>query len=257
MTIVHKSGNIHKNADGLSRWALENTPENQEWVPQEEHHIEGICVTDIGTELLNQGKEIYKMDKNCHISFQLLTKDFKYPSLSLKLDETWKKAYDEGRFHLLDGILYHRTKHTCFMALTDRALINTKLHECHYSVAAGHLSEDRTLERVKTCSWWLNWKKDVAEYCQTCDRGQKENRATGKKFGIMIQIQEPKSPWEIVHMDWVTALPPGGDRSYNACLVLADRYSKTPMFLPCHKDDTSMDTAIMIWTKVISQKGLF
>ncbi|MBW0580438.1 hypothetical protein O181_120153 [Austropuccinia psidii MF-1] len=36
----------------------------------------------------------------------------------------------------------------------------------------------------------------------------------------MIQIQEPKSPWEIVHMDWLTALPPGGDRSYNACLVL-------------------------------------
>ncbi|MBW0580261.1 hypothetical protein O181_119976 [Austropuccinia psidii MF-1] len=73
----------------------------------------------------------------------------------------------------------------------------------------------------------------------------------------MIQIQEPKSPWEIAHMDWVTALPPGGDRSYNACLVLVDRYSKTPMFLPCHKDDTAMDTAIMIWSKAISHTGLF
>ncbi|MBW0483968.1 hypothetical protein O181_023683 [Austropuccinia psidii MF-1] len=49
MTIVHKSGNIHKSADGLIRWASENTPENPAWVPQEEHHIEGICVTDIGT----------------------------------------------------------------------------------------------------------------------------------------------------------------------------------------------------------------
>ncbi|MBW0586086.1 hypothetical protein O181_125801 [Austropuccinia psidii MF-1] len=66
----------------------------------------------------------------------------------------------------------------------------------------------------------------------------------------MIQIQEPKSPWEIVHMDWVTALPPGGDRSYNACLVLVDRYSKTPMFLPFHKDDTAMDAAIIIWNKL-------
>ncbi|MBW0556980.1 hypothetical protein O181_096695 [Austropuccinia psidii MF-1] len=58
-------------------------------------------------------------------------------------------------------------------------------------------------------------------------------------------------------MDWVTPLPPGGDRSYNACLVLVDRYSKTPMFLPCHKYDTAMDTAIMIWNKVISHTGLF
>ncbi|MBW0556759.1 hypothetical protein O181_096474 [Austropuccinia psidii MF-1] len=73
----------------------------------------------------------------------------------------------------------------------------------------------------------------------------------------MIQIQELKSPWEIVHMDWVTALPPGVDRSYNACLVLVERYSKTPMFLPCHKDDTAMATAIMIWNKVISHTGLF
>ncbi|MBW0589433.1 hypothetical protein O181_129148 [Austropuccinia psidii MF-1] len=143
------------------------------------------------------------------------------------------------------------------MALTDRALISTILHECGDSVADGNLSEDRTLERVKTCSWWPNLKKDVAEYFQTCDRCQKANRATGDKFGMMIQIQQPKSPWEIVHMDWVTALPPGGHRSYNAFLVLVDRYSTTLMFLPFHKDDTAMDTTIMIWNKGISHTGLF
>ncbi|MBW0531840.1 hypothetical protein O181_071555 [Austropuccinia psidii MF-1] len=79
MTIVHKSGNIHKNADGISRWALENTPENPAWAQQEGHHIEGICVTDIGTQYFNQVKECYKMDKNCHILCQLLMKDCKDP----------------------------------------------------------------------------------------------------------------------------------------------------------------------------------
>ncbi|MBW0566919.1 hypothetical protein O181_106634 [Austropuccinia psidii MF-1] len=82
MTIVHKSGNTHKNADGIRRWALANTPENTSWVPQEEHHIEGICVTDIGTLFFNQVKESYKMDKNCHILYQLLMKHCKDPSLS-------------------------------------------------------------------------------------------------------------------------------------------------------------------------------
>ncbi|MBW0542873.1 hypothetical protein O181_082588 [Austropuccinia psidii MF-1] len=71
MTIAHISGNIHKNADCLSRWALANTPENPAWVPQEEHHMEGICVTDIGTEFFNQVKESYKMDENCHILCQI------------------------------------------------------------------------------------------------------------------------------------------------------------------------------------------
>ncbi|MBW0578100.1 hypothetical protein O181_117815 [Austropuccinia psidii MF-1] len=73
----------------------------------------------------------------------------------------------------------------------------------------------------------------------------------------MIHIQEPKSPWEVAHMDWVTALPPSGDKSYNACLVIVDRYSKTPIFLPCHKDDTAMDTALLLWSRVISHTGLF
>ncbi|MBW0554396.1 hypothetical protein O181_094111 [Austropuccinia psidii MF-1] len=58
MTIVNKSGNIPTNGDGLARWALENTPENPAWVPQEEHHIDAICVTDIGTEFFNKAKEI-------------------------------------------------------------------------------------------------------------------------------------------------------------------------------------------------------
>jgi hypothetical protein len=31
MTIVHRKGNIHKNADGLSRWSLENNPDNPAW----------------------------------------------------------------------------------------------------------------------------------------------------------------------------------------------------------------------------------
>ncbi|MBW0546812.1 hypothetical protein O181_086527 [Austropuccinia psidii MF-1] len=58
-------------------------------------------------------------------------------------------------------------------------------------------------------------------------------------------------------MEWVTALPPGGDRSYNASLVLVERYSKTEMFVTFPKDDTAMDTAIMIQNKVIIHTALF
>ncbi|MBW0522437.1 hypothetical protein O181_062152 [Austropuccinia psidii MF-1] len=72
-----------------------------------------------------------------------------------------------------------------------------------------------------------------------------------------IQIQEPKSTWEIAFIDWVTALPSGGDRSVNACFVIADWCKKSQMLLPFHKDDTAMNTSIMIWNRVIIPKGLF
>ncbi|MBW0549942.1 hypothetical protein O181_089657 [Austropuccinia psidii MF-1] len=73
----------------------------------------------------------------------------------------------------------------------------------------------------------------------------------------MINIKEPSRPWEIVHMDWVTGLPSGCDRSYNAFLVISDRFSKTSIFLPCHKDYTAMDTALLIWNRVVSWTGIF
>ncbi|MBW0525853.1 hypothetical protein O181_065568 [Austropuccinia psidii MF-1] len=58
-------------------------------------------------------------------------------------------------------------------------------------------------------------------------------------------------------MDWVTELPKSGYRSYNGFLVIVDRYRKTPIFLPFHRDDTAMDTALLLWNRVISHKGLF
>ncbi|MBW0578758.1 hypothetical protein O181_118473, partial [Austropuccinia psidii MF-1] len=105
MTIVHKDGNIHKNADGLSRWPLPNNIGNPAYVPEEaspQIPIEGISVTDLKTTFFEEVRHSYTKDKNCRILCQLLNKDCKDNSLIHALDELWKKSYYEGRFHLLD-----------------------------------------------------------------------------------------------------------------------------------------------------------
>ncbi|MBW0476819.1 hypothetical protein O181_016534 [Austropuccinia psidii MF-1] len=164
MTLVLNAGNIHKNSDGLSRRQLANTPDNQAYVPLEEEPqipIEESNITDVGTELLVEVRESYEQDKNCHIWTSLLDKDFKDTSLVNSLDEVSKNSYSEGRFHLFGGIIYHRTKHSCVMALCSRSLINTILHECHDSIYSEHLSGDRTLGKVKNCAWWPSWIKET------------------------------------------------------------------------------------------------
>ncbi|MBW0541086.1 hypothetical protein O181_080801, partial [Austropuccinia psidii MF-1] len=75
MTVVHKAGNIHKNADGLTRWELANTPDNPAYVhlkAEPQITIEVINITDIGTEFFEEVRESYKQDKNCHILTSLL-----------------------------------------------------------------------------------------------------------------------------------------------------------------------------------------
>ncbi|MBW0527526.1 hypothetical protein O181_067241 [Austropuccinia psidii MF-1] len=57
MAIVRKAGNIHKNADGLIRWELPNTPENTAYIPtisEPQTPIEGINITDVGTEFFEE-----------------------------------------------------------------------------------------------------------------------------------------------------------------------------------------------------------
>ncbi|MBW0562476.1 hypothetical protein O181_102191 [Austropuccinia psidii MF-1] len=56
MNIVHKDLNIHKNADGFSRWVLPNIPDNPAYAPTGEEPqipIEGINITDFGTEFFD------------------------------------------------------------------------------------------------------------------------------------------------------------------------------------------------------------
>ncbi|MBW0479858.1 hypothetical protein O181_019573 [Austropuccinia psidii MF-1] len=60
ITIAHSEGNLHKNADGLSRWAVANTPDNPAYVPLEAEPqipIEGTNIADIGTEFLEEVRE--------------------------------------------------------------------------------------------------------------------------------------------------------------------------------------------------------
>ncbi|MBW0568696.1 hypothetical protein O181_108411 [Austropuccinia psidii MF-1] len=130
MTIVHKDGNIHKNADVLSRWPLRNNIYNPAYVPEEaspQIPIEGISVTDLNTTFFEEVRNSYPQDKNCSIICQLLTRYCKDNSLIHALDEIRRNSYDEERFHLLDAIIYHRTKHTCVMTVVDRSLINLLL----------------------------------------------------------------------------------------------------------------------------------
>ncbi|MBW0519457.1 hypothetical protein O181_059172 [Austropuccinia psidii MF-1] len=58
-------------------------------------------------------------------------------------------------------------------------------------------------------------------------------------------------------MAWVTGLPPGGEISYNACLVIIYRFSNTLIFLQCQKDDTAMDTDFLIQNRVLSWSFIF
>ncbi|MBW0518112.1 hypothetical protein O181_057827 [Austropuccinia psidii MF-1] len=118
------------------------------------------------------------------------------------------------------------------------------------------MSEDRTKERVESIAWWPKWEHEFSEYVSTCERFQKSNRKHGKKYGSLQHIEEPKHSWETINMDWVTGLLPGGKENYNSCLIIVEISRKSMRCLPCHKEGTAMDTALLFRNNIISTCGV-
>ncbi|MBW0514699.1 hypothetical protein O181_054414 [Austropuccinia psidii MF-1] len=195
ITIVHEDGNIHKNADGLSRLPLPSNIDNPSYAVEEaspQIPIEEISVTDLNTTFFEEVRNSYTQDKNCSILFQLLTKDCKDNYLIHALDEIWRKAYDEGRFDSLDGMIYHRTKHTCVKTVVDRSLINLVLKECHDSPFSGHLSEEEQEKNEKTA------------YCGQCGRKMFQTLELAYKTSIHDSTKQTPS---ILEKGWNLKLP--------------------------------------------------
>ncbi|MBW0462998.1 hypothetical protein O181_002713 [Austropuccinia psidii MF-1] len=187
----------------------------------------------------------YSKHKQCGILVQLLQQKYRSLELDFKLEEPWLRDYKDNKFLFRDGLLYHREKHTSVLTIVDRDHISLIFKVCHDCPYIGHMSEDRAKERVATTAWWPRWDQELIEYINTCARFQKSNRKHGKKYRLLQHIEGPKHPWETINMDWVAGLVPGGKENFNSCLTIVDMFSKSMRFLPCHKEDTEMDTALL------------
>ncbi|MBW0487105.1 hypothetical protein O181_026820 [Austropuccinia psidii MF-1] len=193
----------------------------------------------------------YAKHKQCGILLQLLQQKLRSPDLQSQLEGPCLRDY-EDRFFLIDGLLYHREKHTSELTVVDSDHISLIMQQCHDCPHMGHMSEDRTKERVGSTAWWPKWEQELSRYINTCERFWKANRKDGKKYGLLQHIEEPKQPWETINMDWVTGLVPGGKEKFNACLIIVDRFSKSVRCLPSHKENTAMNTSLLFRKNPIS-----
>ncbi|MBW0493471.1 hypothetical protein O181_033186 [Austropuccinia psidii MF-1] len=242
----------------LSEWAPESGTLDSGNTDSEgkETPILGISSSEGHNEFFSAVLKYYAKHKHCGILLQLLQQKYRSAELESQLEEPWLRAYKDNKFFLIDGLLYHRQTHTSAHTVVDRDHISLNLQECHDYPYMGYMSEDRARERVAITAWWPRWDQELSEYINTCERCQKSNRKHGKKYGLLQHIEEPKRPWETINMDWVTGLVPGGKENYNTCLIIVDRFSKSMGCLPCQKEDTAMDTALLFWNNIISTCGV-
>ncbi|MBW0515487.1 hypothetical protein O181_055202 [Austropuccinia psidii MF-1] len=176
-----------KNKFRFSEWAPESgTPDSGNTNSEgTETPILGIRSSEFHTEFFNAVMKTYAKDKQCGILLQLLQQKYRSPELESQLEEPWLRDYKDSKFFLIDVLLYHREKQTSALTIIDRDHISLILQECHDFPYMGHMSEDRTKQRVARTAWWPRWEQELSEYISTCEKCQKENRKHGKKYGLL------------------------------------------------------------------------
>ncbi|MBW0477348.1 hypothetical protein O181_017063, partial [Austropuccinia psidii MF-1] len=204
---------------GTRKWYLDSGIIDSEGT---ETPMLGIHSSDLRNEFFSAVIKSYAKHKQCGILLKLLQQKYRSPDLESQLEKPWLTAYKDNKFFLIDGLLYHREKHTRALTEVDRDHIPLILHKCHDCPYMGHMSEDRTKERVASTGWWQKLEQELSEYINTCEKFQKATRKHGKKYGLLQHIEEPTHLWETINMDWVTGFVPGGKENYNSFLIVVD-----------------------------------
>ncbi|MBW0491710.1 hypothetical protein O181_031425 [Austropuccinia psidii MF-1] len=134
----------------FSEWAPEGgTPESGNTDAEgTETPILGISSSELHNEFFNAVMKTYAKRKQCGILLQLLKQKYRSPQLESQLEEPWLRDYKDNKYFLIDDLIYHREKHTIALTIIDRDHISLILQECHDCPYIGHMSKDRTKERV-------------------------------------------------------------------------------------------------------------
>ncbi|MBW0471490.1 hypothetical protein O181_011205 [Austropuccinia psidii MF-1] len=79
---------------------------------------------------------------------------------------------------------------------------------------------------------------------------------TWEEVWVTSTHRRTQTPMGNINIDWVTGPTPGGKENCNSCSIIVDRFRKSMRCLPCHKEETAMDTALLFWNNIISTCGV-
>jgi hypothetical protein len=132
--------------------------------------------------------------------------------------------------------------------------------DIHSAPAHGHQGVWKTFQRLRQHHDKSYTRQEVADAIAKCDLCKKSKATRHKPYGLLQPLPVATGPWKSVSMDFIVDLPlsrePLTDKSYDAILVIVDRFTKYAYFLPYLKTGTAEDTAYVFLRNVAAQHGM-
>ena len=126
----------------------------------------------------------------------------------------------------------------------------------HDGPLLGHPGRDKTIELIQQRYQFLNMRKAVKDYIRQCTTCAQNKSTRHKPYDKQQQIEVSQQAWQEITMDFIIKLPLSKDTitdiKYDSILVVVDRLTKYPYFIPWKEKGNVKDLAKVILKEIIA-----
>ena len=223
-SITYRPGNVHRNADSLSRRPCGKCRycEKVEFKNEEKLKDDNSCQLNV----LQSGDSNWFKDRTSAENRELQQKD---RNLAMLMDwkernilPTWAEISKFNhelkclwaqwdRINLIDGVLYRQwfesgTKTSIQQLLVPLSQRKEMFNGLHESISSGHLGIKKTIGKLRRRAYWVKYKLNVIDWCRKCAPCQKRKYPTKSMKAPMKQYQVGE-PMERIAIDILGPLP--------------------------------------------------
>ena len=243
MTIIHREGRAHQNADGLSR--LPTTAE------AESYH------TCLPTTVISDEEDFLKKVA------EDIAKDWYFAKIIKKLkdqvqetmdrDEGPNVEYQAYRFDPETGLLYLKNKRNPDRLCIPESCHKRVLHYAHDEHAHGGVH--RTHNLLMRSVFIPKMKMLINDYVTSCPACQLSKPSKQLPYGELKPIPFPSEPLAELSLDFIVGLPMTTNGS-NAILTITDRFSKYVKTVPGKETLSAEEWGSLYWKHVFKDWGI-
>ena len=234
ITIEHRPGRVHSNADGLSRQHCKQCCgklPKQPWIDELERADE--CAAPLGLHALQllpelTSEELAELQKDDTVLSSIIAwfeLDYE-PTLDdlRELPPDGRKLWSiRSSLTFVDRVLVRKTT-SDHQLVVPEALKRRLFEQTHAGLLAAHLGSDRTISQLKTSYYWPGMHKDVTAWCHACEVCACSRGPPPRAHAKMTKVIAA-APLDMVAIDILSGLPTATNGA-TCILVVVDYMTK-------------------------------